>query len=60
MLNARLVNARTSHFSPPYFCESFAVFAPILRFQKPFKYTRNFRINQAHAATGGRAGKYCQ
>jgi hypothetical protein len=46
MLNADLVNARTSYFSPPHFCESFAVSGRISRFRNPFKYTRNFRINQ--------------
>jgi len=45
MLNARLVNARISYFSPAAFCKSFGVFGRIPRFQNPFKYTHNFLIN---------------
>jgi len=58
MLNARMVNAPASYFSPPSFCESFLVFGPILRFQNPFKYTRNFRINQWNEIAGGCIGRY--
>jgi hypothetical protein len=45
MVNARMVNARGSYFSPTAFCESFRVFGRIPRFQNPFKYTRRFQIN---------------
>ena len=53
MLNARLVNARISYFPPATFCESFAVFGRIPRFQNPFKYTRNFQINQSRGLAAG-------
>jgi hypothetical protein len=49
MLNAGLVNALISYFTPPSFCETFPVFGRIVRFQNPFKYTRNFRINHRAA-----------
>ena len=45
MLNARMVNARISCLPQADFCESFAVFAPILRFKNPFKYTGRFNLN---------------
>ena len=46
MVNAGMVNARISYFSPATFCESFPVFGRFLRFQKPFKYNCKFRANQ--------------
>jgi len=49
MLNARLVNGVSSYFLPATFCESFAVFGRIPRFQNPFKYTHKFQINQSRA-----------
>jgi len=49
MLNARLVNALISYFTPPSFCETFPVFGRIVRFLNPIKYTRNFRINHRAA-----------
>jgi hypothetical protein len=45
MVNARVVNGGTRYFAPPRFCESFAVFGRIPRFQNPFKYICNSRIN---------------
>jgi hypothetical protein len=45
MLNAGMVNAGSSYFPPPLFCESFRVIGRFLRFQNPFKYTRRSRIN---------------
>ena len=45
MVNARMVNAESSYFSPATFCESFRVFGQIPRFQNPFKYTRKFNVN---------------
>jgi len=45
MVNASVVNAPKSYFSPPCFCESFAVLGRIPRFQNPVKYTRRFEIN---------------
>jgi hypothetical protein len=45
MVNARMVNAQSSYFSPATFCESFRVFGQIPRFQNPFKYTRKFNVN---------------
>jgi hypothetical protein len=53
MLNARLVNALISCFSPPSFCESFRVSGRIPRVQNPFKYTRNFQINQPRRLRAG-------
>jgi hypothetical protein len=45
MLNARMVNVRISCLPRADFRESFAVFAPIPRFKKPFKYTRGSNLN---------------
>jgi hypothetical protein len=45
MVNAGVVNGGLSYFSPATFCESFAIFGRILRFQNPFKYICNSRIN---------------
>jgi len=47
MLNAGMVNARDPYFPPATFCESFAVFGRILRFQNPVKYSAMSRINLA-------------
>jgi hypothetical protein len=50
MVNPHMVNGGPSYFSPATFCESFAVFGRIPRFQNPFKYTSRFEINQKRAA----------
>jgi hypothetical protein len=50
MVNARMVNAGSSYFPPPHFCESFRVLGRILCFKNPVKYTRIFEINQPRAA----------
>ncbi len=46
MVNAAVVNAESSYFSPATFCESFAVFGRIRCFRNPFKYTCGFLIYQ--------------
>ena len=45
MLNARMVNAKSSYFLPATFCEKNRIFGRILRFQNPFKYICNSQIN---------------
>jgi hypothetical protein len=50
MVNAGMVNARTSYFSPTTFCESFRVFDRIPRFQNPFKYIGRLQINLGRSA----------
>jgi len=60
MVNADVVNAGTSYFSPATFCEFFRVLGRIPCFQNPFKYICNLRINHkiARAAAGeGNRGK---
>jgi hypothetical protein len=62
MVNAGVVNGWSAYFPPAAFCESFAVFGQIPRFQNPFKYTRKFHINRktAHLALprGSRASSF--
>ena len=58
MVNAGLVNAGSSYFSPPSFCESFPVFGRIPRFQNPFKYICRSRISHETKHTpSGRPGE---
>ena len=47
MLNARLVNALISYFTPPSFCETFPVFGRILRFQIPLNIRATFGLTFA-------------
>ena len=42
MVNGGMVNARASYFPPPLFADFSAFLGPILRFQNPLKYIRNF------------------
>ena len=45
MVNADVVNARISYFSPAAFREFFPVFGPNSTTPNPFKYICNSRIN---------------
>ena len=57
MLNAQMVNARISCLQQADFCEIFAVFATILRFKNPVKYTGRFNLNHKTVHFSRRAAR---
>ncbi len=61
MLNVRMVNARISCLPQADFCESFAVFATILRFKNTVKYTSRFNLNHktVHFSRHAARSKLC-